>query len=489
MPLTVAVLLAGIGCRTVVSSEPRVRSLDLTPEEARWAAALAHYAAALLEQGERGSTSEEALTHFLAAMDCDPSYEGTYIRAAMVALQRRDVEQALRILKRASSVHPSSARAWAALAVIYQMVGRLDQAAEAYRRLIRLNPTHVTAHVSLARLQFHQEQAGAAIRTLEDALRKGADRQEILQYGHLQGRELVQAQKLRSALACFEFLERHGAFPTQQLAMVRGELHEALGERVQAERAFRSAIATAPQETAPYIRLALLQWKDNRQEAIVTLEEAIPRVSEPYPILTALAWVQATAHRTNEAVSTFREALDRIPREKDSEVPEALFLHFGAMCEQSGQTAWAEEIFERGIQAYPQSHAMLNYLAYMWAEQSRNLERALEYVRRALEIEPDNGAYLDTLGWIFFRMGRFEEALEPVRRAAELLPEDPTILDHLGDIYRALGQTEEAVRFWKESLRANPDHPSVAEKLRAHGVNPDAAVDGPTGPSGSDGSP
>jgi Flp pilus assembly protein TadD len=106
----------------------------------------------------------------------------------------------------------------------------------------------------------------------------------------------------------------------------------------------------------------------------------------------------------------------------------------------------------------------MNYLGYMWADQGVNLEQALALIERAVALQPDNGAYADSLGWAQYRLGRFSEARESLERAAELTPDNATIHDHLGDAYLALGDVERARAAYERALELD-DHDD-ANKLR-----------------------
>jgi tetratricopeptide (TPR) repeat protein len=102
----------------------------------------------------------------------------------------------------------------------------------------------------------------------------------------------------------------------------------------------------------------------------------------------------------------------------------------------------------------------------MWVERSENLDEASQLIRRALDMEPSNGAYIDSLGWLFFRQGKFDEALTELLRAAELLSEpDAVVFEHLGDTFDKLGRKAEAVLYWQKALQLNPESKQVAAKL------------------------
>lgn len=115
----------------------------------------------------------------------------------------------------------------------------------------------------------------------------------------------------------------------------------------------------------------------------------------------------------------------------------------------------------------PKHAEALNYLGYMWAERGENLAEARVFIERALAVEPDNPAFLDSLAWVLFKQGQAAQALEHQLRSLKLMPEpDATLLDHLGDIYAALGRHVEARDAWRQSLEVEAS-PAVEKKLQA----------------------
>ena len=109
----------------------------------------------------------------------------------------------------------------------------------------------------------------------------------------------------------------------------------------------------------------------------------------------------------------------------------------------------------------PDHARALNFLGYSLAERKVRLEEALEMIERALELDEWNGAYLDSLGWVYYQLGRHAAAREPLERAARELPRDPTVLEHLGDLYLTLGEREKALTVWGRALEADPADPDL----------------------------
>ncbi len=148
--------------------------------------------------------------------------------------------------------------------------------------------------------------------------------------------------------------------------------------------------------------------------------------------------------------------------EEQADSVSALFL-LGAAYERSGEQARATGIFQRLLEQSPDHTPTLNYLGYMWADLGENLPEAVGLILRAVALDPDNGAYVDSLGWAYFQLGRYQEARDHLEWAARLTPDDATILEHLGDLYLALKDVERARASYRQALDLGGD---TADALR-----------------------
>jgi tetratricopeptide (TPR) repeat protein len=124
----------------------------------------------------------------------------------------------------------------------------------------------------------------------------------------------------------------------------------------------------------------------------------------------------------------------------------------GATLEREKRYAEAEEQFKKVLASDPENASALNYLGYMLADQNVKLEEALGYVKRAVDLDPTNGAYLDSLGWAYFRLGKYELAEDNLQRASQKINTDPTVHDHLGDLYQKTGRLKQAATNWERAL-------------------------------------
>jgi Flp pilus assembly protein TadD len=139
----------------------------------------------------------------------------------------------------------------------------------------------------------------------------------------------------------------------------------------------------------------------------------------------------------------------------------SLFYSRGIALERSGQWPRAEGDFLRALELQSDQPLVLNYLGYSWLEKREHLDRALKMIERAVELRPNDGYIVDSLGWAHFQLGDYPQSIQYLERAIELLPEDPTINDHLGDAYWRSGRLAEARYQWQRALQFQPEADEV----------------------------
>ena len=188
------------------------------------------------------------------------------------------------------------------------------------------------------------------------------------------------------------------------------------------------------------------------------------------PILLALGVTYLTLDQPAKAVEPFAQVY-KTELPDGQKLAETFYLDYAFACDAIGQTNRAEEVAGRGLDLYPESSDTLNFLAYSWAQQGVNLDKARDYAARAVQSKPGDAAYLDTLGWVCFKQKNYDQALEEVSKANGLMKDDPTITGHLGDVLDALGRRDEALEQWKKSFILDPDQAPVAARLQSLGVD------------------
>lgn len=202
----------------------------------------------------------------------------------------------------------------------------------------------------------------------------------------------------------------------------------------------------------------------DRTDAAVEVLNALVR---DYPLLssvhTALGDAQRRLENYEEAVAAYTDALALVDQTRER----SWFLFYVRGISNDSLDNWteAEADFRQALVLRPDQPQVLNYLGYSLVEQRRNLDEALDMIERAVELRPDSGYIVDSLGWVLYRLGRFDEAVAPMERAVELEANDSIINDHLGDVYWMVGRTREAEFQWSRALSFGPE-PAEAERIR-----------------------
>ena len=480
LSLALCAALLGGGCATFKDAYSARSSSpgQLSDDEMAHAAALARYGRALIIEQDLGWKAPETVEGFAAALELDPERPRLYNKTAALYLHQRRPAKAVEVLERALRHDRRNAKLRANLAVAYEADQKPDDAARHYRAAIRLAPETASYYSRLAGVYFRQNRDKDAFRLLDEGLTVAEHRAALVTACYSAGTQFLAAEEIERAIPCFELIVRHEPSTASRIRLLLGELQEKAGHPREAIRNY--TLATLAPSPAPesFLRLASLYMVTEPEKAIDTLDGGTALMPDDPRLLFALGFAHAFRDEFKEAADAFRRVekiVDHTPGMMT--LGDKFYLYYGMACEQSGQEEEAVYAFERGIEEYPEAHRILNYLAYMWAEKGVHLEKSLGYIKRALELDPDNGAYTDTLGWIYFKMEKHAEALGQIRKARELLGDDPTVAEHLGDVYEALGQNVHAISAWKQSLLLDPENDTVAEKLQKNGVDADAIRD------------
>jgi tetratricopeptide (TPR) repeat protein len=203
-------------------------------------------------------------------------------------------------------------------------------------------------------------------------------------------------------------------------------------------------------------------------DAKVLLQELIEKEPKDTRPLDALGNILRSHERYAEAREYYSRALALI--KKPTKENWTLFYSRGVCNERLKNWPEAEADFKQALALSPDESLVLNYLGYSWVDQGRNLKQAMDYIRKAVKLKPEDGYYVDSLGWAYYRLGNMTAAVENLERAVELKPDDPIINDHLGDAYWKVGRTLEAKYQWQQALTLKPEAEQVAtlrEKIAA----------------------
>jgi len=199
---------------------------------------------------------------------------------------------------------------------------------------------------------------------------------------------------------------------------------------------------------------------DRVDDAKVLLEKIIAKNPKDIRPLDALGNILRSHERYAEARDYYTRAINLI--DKPTKENWTLFYARGVCSERLKEWPAAEADLKKALELSPNESPVLNYLGYTWVDQNQNLKTAMDYIRKAVKLKPDDGYYVDSLGWAYYRLGNLPSAVEQLERAVELKPDDPVINDHLGDAYWRVGRKLEAEYQWQQSLTLKPDSDLIA---------------------------
>jgi len=264
--------------------------------------------------------------------------------------------------------------------------------------------------------------------------------------------------------------------PQQPLALLSlADLYEQLKKPESAIKIYERVPQNSPLRRNADIQMAMnLDGLDRTDEAQSHLEKLISQRPGDLEAITALGNILRGRKKFAECGDVYAKGVAQIEQPGK---PNWLIFYFRGICyERSKQWQKAEADLKKALELFPDQPDVLNYLGYSWVDQGINLDDGMAMIRRAVDQRPDSGYIVDSLGWAYFRIGKYDEAVKYLERAVELKPEDPTINDHLGDAYWRVGRTLEARFQWAHARDLKPDEedlPKIVEKLKS-GLSDDA---------------
>jgi tetratricopeptide (TPR) repeat protein len=363
---------------------------------------------------------------------------------------------------------PNNDRALYLLSQAQRRVRDFAAAEASARRVIALDPKGLWGPFALAQVYEDQRQYRQALDTLSPAAaawQPTADqprRQGLLVLTHL-GFVQIQLGETEAAIKTFE-RARSLSPDDSNYDVYLAQAHLAARQYDEAVRLLAPVRARRPAD----VRLAQIDARalagaGRREEAITVLQEVVKANPSDPSAWLSLADVLSESSRTTEALKVLDDAQSRFP--------ESVTVPFqrGALYERSKEYGKAEASFRDVLARDPLNAPALNYLGYMFADRGERLEEAVELIERALKIDPENGSYLDSLGWALFKQRKLDQARRCLSRAAEQLPANSVVQEHFGDVLSALEQPREAIAAWQRALagdRESIDPAALERKIR-----------------------
>jgi tetratricopeptide (TPR) repeat protein len=370
-------------------------------------------------------------------------------------------------LQKILQANPNDGTAHLRLGQLHRQEGRFDEARQEFEKARRLLPDSLEVPYQLVLLEDSLGNSDQAIEILQELIKRSerpegqytvGEASNLAVFLERLGLIYRSQEKFDSARETFA---RIAALGREHAPRGEALLIETLRLNRQTPKALEESEAALQKypDDRPLrvLRASLLADQGRVEEAIQLLQGMLKGTPADRDVYLSIAQTYSQAKRFAEAEQAAEKVLAMSPKPEDQEY--ARFI-LGSIYERQKKYDLAEEQFHKVLAVNPLNAAASNYLGYMLADRGIRLEESVKYIRKALELEPNNGAYLDSLGWAYFKMNRYELAEPHLEKAARLISTDPTIQEHLGHLYLRLGKKELAERAWERALKEWPNSTS-----------------------------
>jgi tetratricopeptide (TPR) repeat protein len=435
---------------------------------------------------------ELAIKELEKSIALDPTEEKTYLQLLAIYQQQNLPERALEVTKRLTLALPRSPSGHLLKAHLLHEKGRDKQAVEAAQQAYQLSPSNPDASLFYAQLLELTGQKSKAVKLYDELFSENPSLEELLMktialyraYGDMSQiyarllkmeqqtkhrsmgieiqKTLVLWELSRNVEALDVLLKLQEVYPdSEQLNYLTGLAYEKLGNLKSAVEYYGRVI----EESSFYLPSNLQSLRVMDSEKQYTAAHALMRklvnsryaISEIYSIG---ANIYAKENKFDEAIAFLKEGYAKFPEQLQLAFLIGVFQEKASRIDDCIQTM--REVLHKDHNFAP----ALNYLGYIWAERGERLDLAEKLIKRALSIKPNDGYYMDSLGWVYYQRKEYGKALEIQIEAVKIEPDEGVIIEHLGDIYIKLGEKENAANAFEEALKKNTLEPRDVERVQ-----------------------
>jgi len=394
------------------------RSVDMEPENLDATRSLAM---ALLADNQLN----EALKQFQQLADADPEDTSALDRISEIQRRQGKYTEALATVRKALAKDPNSLEAGYNEGMLLDVLGRYDEAIATYQKM-----SEVTEHANGAYTPEEKNNRSIFLERL--------------------GNVYHEQNKTPEAIAAYQKMVDLGGDYAVKGYQGQVDTYRDVKMYDQATAVCRKAVAANPDNRELKLLLVwVLADTGKLDEGLAMANGLLTGKPSDREVYLQISQIQLRQRHWKEA----EEALTKAEpfATKDEDKANLLFLK-ASLAESEKHYDQAEQLFHQVLEIAPNDANTLNNLGYMLVDKTTRYADALKYIRKAVEIEPMNGAYLDSLGWVYFKLGQYESAEDNLRKAVERTSTDPTVHDHLGDLYEKTGRIRQAASQWEISI-------------------------------------
>ena len=397
-----------------------------------------------------------AVFHYQEALRCDSTSPFIYVALAQDYVLLGNPVQAEALLDRALRIQPDHVAALELKALLLRSMGQTEAARDVLRRLVQAAPDRAEYLRQLLAAELVAGDFKEAQR-LHEHLKSAGDDDGILDRQVL-AVYLTAGEFGRAATLLEQMIAQDSADAGLVYALGNCRLQQ--GDTTQAAELLRRANRMEPAEPRYWIALAAMAMGRQDFASVTALVDSALAHTAPHASLFSLKGLALyRTGKAGESIPVFEQAI---------ELDSTMYVAVGSLAlvyDELDSVDRAVELYERAIRLSDSAATYLNNLAYTYASRGMELERAKVLVRRALDIEPGNSAYLDTMGWVEYGLGDYHSAIRWLEKARRVDPANTATLEHLGDAHLKLGKRPKALRYYREALKIDPGNEELRRKI------------------------
>jgi tetratricopeptide (TPR) repeat protein len=433
-----------------------IATLESVPEEDR----TAKLAFALGASYDQTKDTKKAVTAYQQAVDLDPDNLDARRGLAQALLNNNQLDDALHAYQEISSADPQDAQALVRISECQRRQGHYEQALATLKRAQALSSDteEILYHqaLTLDALGRYAESS----KLLDGLVTRSTKADNSYSDGEKNNRAIFlerlanvdrEQNRTDAAIAAYQQMIVLGGDAAERGYQGKVDAYRDAKQYDKATEVARQAAKAMPDDKQVQLMLAAQLADTGHADDGLSLANAqLKHTDDDRDVYLALAQIDLRLRRWKDAAEDIDKAA-ALPVHGDGDARDVLFLR-GELEERQKHYDAAEEQFRKLLSLDPNNSVTLNYLGYMLADRGVKLPDALAMIQKAVELDPQNYAYLDSLGWAYFKMGQYPLAEENLRKASERVSTDPTVHDHLGELYEKTGRLRLAVAQWDQSL-------------------------------------
>ena len=408
---------------------------------------------------EQQKQYKQAIDSYRRAIELDRDNLDAIRGLAENLMNDGQTDAALEQYKIIADANPEDAQTYLHMAEIYRKSGKFDLALENLKKAESMVQDSIEVPYNMAAVYQAQGRFDEAAQTLQDLLKKT----EKADNNYTQGERNNRAVFLERLGTIYRDQDKYNeAIESFRKMIALGDDNAVRGyqqiiDTYREAKQWQQATAVAKEATQKLpndrglqmVYAAQLADTGFPDKALAEVQSMLKGKGEDRDVYITLAQMNTRLKRWDDAQKALDKAEQLSTKPDDKEY--VYFLR-GSSFERQKKYDQAEEMFRKVLGSDPQNAMTLNYLGYMLADRGVKLEEALGLIKKAVELEPSNGAYMDSLGWAYFRLGKYEMAEEELVKASQRIGTDPTVHDHLGDVYQKTGRLKLAVAHWERAV-------------------------------------